>query len=168
MEIITRQDSITLRQDRYFTGKPCKRGHLSQRYTLNACCIECLHPKFVSADRAARIADRASREAAKKKMDRYKVGIHDEDLDYFTGLVHAFGMLREPALQLADVTTKLVPQPRGGTLYMHAFKVFREDIPALRAIMQDLNWGRMSPEGQAAVIAAQSQRVDGWIPPPLR
>ena len=26
---------------RYFTGKPCKRGHVSERWTNNSICIEC-------------------------------------------------------------------------------------------------------------------------------
>lgn len=27
---------------RYFTGKPCKRGHLSERYLSTRGCVECL------------------------------------------------------------------------------------------------------------------------------
>lgn len=28
----------------YFTGKPCKQGHLAQRYVTNGACLECLNP----------------------------------------------------------------------------------------------------------------------------
>jgi hypothetical protein len=27
--------------DKYNTGKPCRNGHLSDRYTLNGTCVEC-------------------------------------------------------------------------------------------------------------------------------
>jgi hypothetical protein len=28
-------------KDRYFTGKPCKRGHIAERYTSNTICTQC-------------------------------------------------------------------------------------------------------------------------------
>lgn len=31
---------------RYNTGRPCIRGHLSDRYTTTGACISCLHPKI--------------------------------------------------------------------------------------------------------------------------
>ena len=42
-----RQDQITRREaldrglKRYFTGKSCKRGHVAERWTGNANCVEC-------------------------------------------------------------------------------------------------------------------------------
>jgi hypothetical protein len=30
-EIITRKDAVALRLVRYFTGKPCKHGHVGER-----------------------------------------------------------------------------------------------------------------------------------------
>jgi 5-methylcytosine-specific restriction endonuclease McrA len=39
--IISRQDAIRLDLKRYFTGKPCKRGHLCERITKRASCSEC-------------------------------------------------------------------------------------------------------------------------------
>jgi hypothetical protein len=39
--LITRQDAISQGLTRYFTGKPCKRGHLAERYTGNKTCCEC-------------------------------------------------------------------------------------------------------------------------------
>jgi hypothetical protein len=29
----------------YFTGNPCKRGHISRRYTSNCGCVDCVNPK---------------------------------------------------------------------------------------------------------------------------
>ena len=31
---------------RYFTGLPCPRGHIAERQTANATCVECLNEKF--------------------------------------------------------------------------------------------------------------------------
>ena len=41
MKIITRQQAIARGLTKYFTGKPCKRGHLSERYTLTSNCAQC-------------------------------------------------------------------------------------------------------------------------------
>ena len=40
-KIILRQDAIKKNLDRYFTGRPCKRNHISERYTKSRMCIEC-------------------------------------------------------------------------------------------------------------------------------
>lgn len=42
MEIITRKEARELGLKRYFTGKRCKHGHISERIVSNACCIICV------------------------------------------------------------------------------------------------------------------------------
>ncbi len=41
MEIITRQEAKEQGLSRYFTGKPCKRGHVCERFIKSTHCIEC-------------------------------------------------------------------------------------------------------------------------------
>lgn len=41
MEVISRKDAKTQGLARYFTGKPCKRGHVAKRFTSCAICVEC-------------------------------------------------------------------------------------------------------------------------------
>lgn len=41
-QIITRAEAKALGLKRYFTGNPCKHGHVSERETVNKCCRECL------------------------------------------------------------------------------------------------------------------------------
>jgi hypothetical protein len=41
MELISKEEAIKLNQNKYFTGVPCDKGHLSQRYTNCDKCIEC-------------------------------------------------------------------------------------------------------------------------------
>ena len=47
-----RRDALATGSDRYFTGKPCSRGHLSPRYVNSYACIECTVEG--NAERAAR------------------------------------------------------------------------------------------------------------------
>ena len=41
MNIVTRKVALAQKLTRYFTGKPCKNGHIAERKTKNGTCIEC-------------------------------------------------------------------------------------------------------------------------------
>ena len=41
MDIIARKDALAQGLTHYFTGKPCKRGHIATRYANTANCVEC-------------------------------------------------------------------------------------------------------------------------------
>ena len=41
MQTITRKDAKLCGLKRYFTGTPCLHGHISERYTSTARCVEC-------------------------------------------------------------------------------------------------------------------------------
>ena len=41
MDIITRKEAISKGLPRYFTGKPCSRGHIVERYVSNYECVKC-------------------------------------------------------------------------------------------------------------------------------
>ena len=43
MEIIQRKEAKILGLKRYFTNKPCPKGHISERMVSNKCCIQCLY-----------------------------------------------------------------------------------------------------------------------------
>lgn len=43
--IIKRADAIAQGLNRYFTGKPCKRSHVCERYTCNLECVQCVYEK---------------------------------------------------------------------------------------------------------------------------
>lgn len=49
--IVTRAEAIRAGVPRYFTGKPCKSGHIAERYTLKGSCVEC-HEGYLRAERA--------------------------------------------------------------------------------------------------------------------
>ena len=45
MNELSRAEAKAQGLTRYFTGKPCKRGHVSERLTSNYCCVECKRPR---------------------------------------------------------------------------------------------------------------------------
>lgn len=65
--IISRAEARTLGLTRYFTSRPCKRGHVAERYVSNLTCSACdliksktwngAHPQYVQSWRAQLSAD---------------------------------------------------------------------------------------------------------------
>jgi hypothetical protein len=54
----TRAEAVAAGTSKYFTGAPCKSGHLATRYTINSVCTDC------HAERAARWRAKGTRSAA--------------------------------------------------------------------------------------------------------
>ena len=46
MEIISKADAIASGLKRYFTGKPCKNGHIDERLVSNKGCITCCNSNY--------------------------------------------------------------------------------------------------------------------------
>ena len=53
MEIISRKDAIDQGLGRYFTGEPCKHGHVAERRTVNSTCVACIRGWVKEEKRAA-------------------------------------------------------------------------------------------------------------------
>jgi hypothetical protein len=51
MEIISRKDAKSKDLKHYFTGTPCKNGHVSERFTCDFNCVECRRDRGKSEDR---------------------------------------------------------------------------------------------------------------------
>jgi len=50
MKIVSRKEAKAQGLKRYFTGKPCKNGHISERYTSGGHCVDCnnhLHRQWI-------------------------------------------------------------------------------------------------------------------------
>lgn len=48
MNIISRAEAKQLGLKRYFTGKPCKHGHIAERYTVDSKCLTCVKESNVN------------------------------------------------------------------------------------------------------------------------
>lgn len=48
---VARQAAIAAGEPTYFTGKPCKRGHLSDRLTSSSTCIDCAQLNYAVNER---------------------------------------------------------------------------------------------------------------------
>ena len=57
MDVKTRQKALLDRDTHYFTGKPCKNGHLALRYVTTSSCVDC-SKRHVQKIRAADLPPR--------------------------------------------------------------------------------------------------------------
>lgn len=67
LQIVSRQQAMTLDLKRYFTGVPCSKGHVSERYTKGTSCCQCMkeHAKAWSNNNK-------DREAEARAINRHK------------------------------------------------------------------------------------------------
>jgi len=99
MEIILRAAAIQLGRNKYFTGKPCKRGHLSERYVITSGCIECL--------RAERTGLQVARNLALQGIHPFTFRLHADDHAAARAFCNALNMNRG----LAPEADPAVPPP---------------------------------------------------------
>jgi 5-methylcytosine-specific restriction endonuclease McrA len=61
--IVTRAEAVAAGLPRYFTGKPCKQGHVEERNTDRSYCYECVRQRALAAYRADPASARAKAKA---------------------------------------------------------------------------------------------------------
>lgn len=70
MEIITRAEARARGLKRYFTGRPCKHGHISQRWTIDMSCVGCKTGRHLTVERKAYMS--AWKKANLEKLMSYR------------------------------------------------------------------------------------------------
>jgi 5-methylcytosine-specific restriction endonuclease McrA len=71
--IVTRAEAKAQGLNRYFTGKPCKHGHVAERVAVNAYCVPCRDAalrEFCEVNNDRRNEDRRKRHAANPQIKR--------------------------------------------------------------------------------------------------
>lgn len=73
MNKLSREEARRLGKTRYFTGKACPKGHVSERFTCNAGCTECIKSRPGRKELIkAWVAANPERRKAHKKASREK------------------------------------------------------------------------------------------------
>ena len=129
-----RPEAIRLGHNTYETGRECKNGHLTYRYTQSGTCAGCISDSQGRiSDSQGRISARVQREArlnagvdeertkgelreARAQLIQVKLRAFVDDLEAIKAAAHAFAVMRCPALQMGHVYPALLPlDPAGGT-----------------------------------------------------
>ena len=102
---------------KFFTGTPCKRGHISERYTSTGACAECL---------SVRQTDPGLTRAFKEQEDRFRARFNVE---------HEAHLARRSALKLAMLDLTLSPASKADLRrqLLEADIGYKHTVAALRA-----------------------------------
>ena len=147
MEIKTRKQAIADGDNTYFTGKPCKHGHMTYRYVQSGSCYDCINgdrilpnsPTAIARERrlSAAVSAVRGKEIAKNSLVQVKLYCRDADIELFKATAFAFAVMRYPELSLIDVWPGSIhAQCDGGALYKVNAHV--EDVAALRDLDRSL------------------------------
>lgn len=98
--IVTRKDAERCGADRFFTGKSCRQGHLSQRYVKSGRCIECL------AIRSKRDYAQLSEEDKNQRVKSSKIQRERQRAANVRPCVHCGGNL--PPMEINSKTGRLI------------------------------------------------------------
>lgn len=73
LEIVSRKEARDSGLKRYYTGKPCRSGHVSDRFTATADCTECNREK----NRVGDCSLRRLKKREKNLQERYGISLTD-------------------------------------------------------------------------------------------
>lgn len=134
MNIVERKVALARGETVYFTGQPCKHGHVTYRYVKNGACSECV--KKANGSQVNPMSD--ERRAAKLSFSRVNIRAYVEDRAAVAAAAYALAVMRFPYLLESDVDPKLLPTDRSGGTALYAFHVHDDDISTLRQIARGL------------------------------
>jgi hypothetical protein len=97
-----RKEAVLLGEKYYFTGKPCKKGHIAKRITVNGYCTECSRLKSASVyETYYKDYVKKNKEKIKEISSRYQKN-NKGKVNARTATRHAAKMQRTPAWLTVD------------------------------------------------------------------
>lgn len=147
MEIVTRQQAISRGLSEYFTGKPCRNGHVAKRYLQSSTCYECIHPPAGDEKREEQARNRAEAHrllSVKRSMVVKRFRVLHLQLPMWHDVLLGLAKMHEPSLELSDVLTERDAIMLSPVASILSFRIFPDMEPALRPL-EPLEWGDITP-----------------------
>lgn len=160
MEPYISRGEAKLRQlSQYFTGVPCKNGHLTYRYTSSGACSGCIRAhNQPTYDQTA-----IERKAAKAQLVQVRLRCFVSDRNVLAASAWAMAVMRYPVLTSGDIDPQLLPQDKEGGTGLYAFYCHNEDVDTLRKLSMDMVQSHMKELNCQKVGFVN--RVNEYLPP---
>jgi hypothetical protein len=132
--IVTRSAARQNGSTSYFTGEPCKNGHLVYRYTQSGTCSACIR----ASNGKVTDNDAVGRRSAKLQLIQARFRLFDVDREVFASAAWGLAASRYPQLLQSDIETKNagVDCSAGTGLYLYNLHV--DDHAVLLQLALDL------------------------------
>lgn len=161
-EIISRKDALAKGLKRYFTGEPCKHGHISERTARGSTCLEChnslgrrKYHENIDAERArAAKYHAANKDRAKKYFAAYK----EANLDKIKARRKAYKIANKNSISekgkqyRASVRDKLLEKKKA--YYRENREKYRAYVRNRRALFREAE-GVHTPEDVQKILETQ-------------
>lgn len=108
----------------YTTGRPCKNGHNTYRYTQSGTCSQCVNKAIIKPE--------------DKDFSVLKVRVYKRDVDQLNAAMYFAMMLRRPSITMNEVTHRGKYTSIIGTSAVLHYLVHNDDITALTKYAADL------------------------------
>lgn len=143
MDIITRQQALSLRLSKYFTGEPCKNGHVAERYTYSCTCQLCIRESTTLVSRSADVEaerlktglERAELDQKKKEMANRRLQLNEERLRLSRESAERRFAIAEQKLALSEKRLSLRPKPKRKDLVPFRAMLHYADVELFKATM---------------------------------
>ena len=154
MQIVTRKQAVDGKLGIYYTGQPCKNGHVAERYTTSGGCKACIAEAVAGVRRAVGGGrNTPERQAQIDGLVSIKLRAHPLDEATILDTAAAVTLARRPLLVATDVVgARKGAKPEGGTL-LYFVNVDPADVQVLRD-MQNAMLTARGPNLQAVRMAA--------------
>jgi len=158
MEIIDRQTAVAQNLTKYYTGVPCKHGHLSERYTKAASCCACV------AASNGRIHEQvetntSARTTALSELRIFWQLIDHADVKAFYEMLQAEFVLAYPELKPEDLPR---PSPRKPGEPFYRVMAPAASVTGLKAY-GDMLWAETRKVQRQAAQAETTKRLAAQI-----
>lgn len=162
---ISRGEAKLRQLPQYFTGIPCKNGHLTYRYTSSGACSGCIRAHNQPINDKLTI----ERKAAKAQMVQVRLRCYEVDREALAAAVWSFALMRFPNITLGDVDPRLLPQDKTAGTGLYAFYCHSEDLAQVRQLADAMQKGHTVDvvAGRAKAIAAAQGFMEPDTTPPM-
>jgi len=135
MDILTRPEARARGLKTYYTGKICRNGHDSYRYTQSGTCSQCIR----DANGGGPVdPTSAAKRDAKAQLVQARFRLHDVDRETFAASAWAMAVMRYQVLTLGDIDPHTLPQDKTNGTGLYAFYCHHEDVDTLRTLAVDI------------------------------
>lgn len=158
MEIIPRSQAKAFNLKKYYTGKPCTKGHIAERYTGPGSCCACVAERN-GAQYDIRRSEQSEVTGALGRLKVFYTLIDHADLPLVTSMLQASCLAAQPELKVGDIPPLYSKKP--GVPHYRCLAA-PEDVRTLLAWAEQL-WSATQASQRASAAAETAKRLAAQI-----
>lgn len=129
----TRAEARKIGAHKYFTGKPCKSGHVAERYTVSGTCRLC-----ITACQAQFLRVPPGQVDPRTHLVAANVRVSAENYRQIADLAYNLTRIRYPAVRPIDIERRKGGRDAHCGMLLYTLHLHPDDVPVVRAVAASL------------------------------